>query len=127
MLSLTKLGMRGYRSVLVATIIVATAIITGFLRANAHPPIDIVASNWKFTPATITIEAGQEQTLRLTSSAGVHGIESDELGIKKTTITPNNFVEVTFTPKKAGTYKLYCAVICGPGHPDMLLTIAVKE
>ncbi len=92
----------------------------------AHPTIDVVASNWKFMPNTITIEVGQPATLRLTSTSGVHGIESPELGIKKTTITPNAFAVITFTPTKAGKYKLQCAVMCGPGHADMVLTIVVK-
>jgi cytochrome c oxidase subunit 2 len=95
------------------------------IRQFAHPTIDIVASNWKFTPATITIPVNEPTTLRLTSSSGVHGLQSDELGIPKTTITPGNFQLVTFTPTKAGTYVLHCAVVCGPGHADMTLTIVV--
>jgi cytochrome c oxidase subunit II len=93
--------------------------------ALAHPPIDIVASNWKFIPAKISIPINQPTTLHLTSSSGVHGIESKDLAIEKTTISPGKFVDVTFTPKTAGTYVLHCAVICGPGHPDMTLTIEV--
>ncbi len=94
--------------------------------AAAHPPIDISAANWKFTPNTITVEVGQPVTLRLTAASGVHGIQSDELGIKKTAITTGKFVEVTFTPKTAGTYKIHCAIPCGPGHDDMVITIVVK-
>jgi cytochrome c oxidase subunit II len=94
--------------------------------AAAHPPIDISAANWKFTPAVITVEAGQPVTLRLTAASGVHGIQSDELGIKKTAISPGKFVEVTFTPQKAGTYKIHCAIPCGPGHDEMVITIVVK-
>ena len=100
--------------------IVATAMV-----ASAHPPIDIVASNWKFTPAKISTPVNEPTTLHLTSSSGVHGIESKDLGIKQTTISPGKFVDVTFTPKKAGTYVLHCAVVCGPGHSDMTLTIEV--
>ena len=91
----------------------------------AHPSVDIVASNWKFTPAKISIPVNQETTLRLTSSGGVHGIESSDLGIAKTTIAPGKFELVTFTPKKPGKYVLNCAIVCGPGHPDMTLTIEV--
>lgn len=93
----------------------------------AHPSIDIVASNWKFTPATITVPAGEATTLRLTSSEGVHGIKSDQLGIPDTVIMPGKFVTVTFTPKAAGTYVVHCSVICGAGHPDMALTIKVTK
>jgi uncharacterized protein (DUF305 family) len=93
--------------------------------ALAHPPIDIVAANWKFTPAKISIPVNQPTTLHLTSSSGVHGIESKELGIELTTISPGKPVDVTFTPKTAGTYVLHCAVVCGPGHGNMTLTIEV--
>jgi cytochrome c oxidase subunit II len=97
------------------------------LGSAAHPSIDIVASNWKFTPNVITVPPGEETTLRLTSSEGVHGLKSDELGIGDTTIVPNKFVTVHFTPKKDGTYVVHCSVICGAGHPDMALTIKVRK
>lgn len=97
------------------------------LASAAHPSIDVVASNWKFTPDTITVPAGEPSTLRLTSSEGVHGLKSDELGIPDTTIMPNKFVTVTFTPNAAGTYVVHCSVICGAGHPNMALTIKVQK
>jgi len=101
------------------------AVVASGAAAIAHPSVDIVASNWKFTPAKISIPVNQETTLRLTSSGGVHGIESADLGIAKTTIAPGKFELVTFTPKKPGKYVLNCAIVCGPGHTDMTLTIEV--
>jgi cytochrome c oxidase subunit II len=94
--------------------------------AAARSPIDISAANWKFTPNTITVKAGQTVTLHMTATSGVHGIQSDKLGIKKTAILPGKFVDVTFTPKTPGTYKIHCAIPCGPGHGDMVITIVVK-
>ena len=82
--------------------------------------------NWKFTPNTITLHTGETTTLRFTSSGGVHGVKSDELGIPLTTITPGNFVTVDVTPKKAGTYVLPCQIMCGAGHADMKLTVVVQ-
>ena len=93
--------------------------------ASAHPSIDIAVANWKFTPATITIPVGEPTTLRLTTTSGVHGIKSDDLGIPMTTIPNGKVIEVTFTPKKAGTYVLHCQIFCGPGHADMALTVVV--
>jgi cytochrome c oxidase subunit II len=107
------------------TVAVCCGILASAQVALAHPTIDIVASNWKFTPAKITIPVNDPTTLRLTSASGVHGLESADLGIAKTTITPGTFQLVTFTPTKPGTYVLHCAVICGPGHADMMLTIVV--
>jgi cytochrome c oxidase subunit 2 len=101
------------------------AAILAAVAAYAHPTIDIVASNWKFTPAKITVPVNEETTLNLTSTSGVHGIKSDDLKISDTTISPGKFVLVKFTPTKAGTYVVHCSVVCGPGHPDMALTIVV--
>jgi cytochrome c oxidase subunit II len=105
--------------------IVAAAAASVPITASAHPSIDIAVANWKFTPSTITIPMGEPTTLRLTSTSGVHGIKSDDLGIPMTTIPNGKVIEVTFTPKKAGTYVLPCQIFCGPGHADMKLTIVV--
>lgn len=96
------------------------------LPALAHPTVDVVASNWKFIPATVEMHVGETTVLHLTSSGGVHGIQSDDLGIPQTTIPPGKFVDVSVTPKKAGTYQVHCSIVCGAGHGDMVLTIEVK-
>jgi cytochrome c oxidase subunit 2 len=116
---------QGFRKALLPLALVVGVVAAAAQLALAHPTIDIVASNWKFTPATITVPVNEPTKLRVTSSSGVHGLESAELGIPKTTITPGNFQIITFTPTKAGTYVLHCAVVCGPGHGDMTLTIVV--
>jgi len=114
------------RIVAVVTVLSALAITSMYRPAPAHPSIDVVASNWKFTPNTITLHTGETTTLRFTSSGGVHGVKSDELGIPLTTITPGNFVTVDVTPKKTGTYVLPCQIMCGAGHADMKLTVVVQ-
>ena len=115
-----------HKTFLALTLAVAAAIGAGTVYASAHPPIDIVASNWKFTPSTVTVPLGEATTFHLTSSGGVHGLKSDDLGIAQTTIQPGKFVDVTFTPKKAGTFVIPCSIFCGPGHPNMGLTVIVK-
>jgi cytochrome c oxidase subunit II len=95
--------------------------------AATSPSIGIVASNWKFTPNTIQVHAGQATTLRFTSTEGVHGIQSDELGIPMTAIAPGSTKTVTITPKKTGKYVLHCAIMCGAGHANMTLTINVVQ
>ncbi|HEU5480717.1 MAG TPA: cupredoxin domain-containing protein [Candidatus Tumulicola sp.] len=92
---------------------------------SANPTVNVVASNWKFTPSTIELHVGQTTTLRLTSSEGVHGLQSDELGIPLTTIAPGAAKAVTVTAKKPGTYVLHCAIMCGAGHANMTLTVNV--
>lgn len=107
-------------------VLAAVAVLALATPAIAHPTVDVVASNWKFTPATVEMHVGETTVMHITSSGGVHGIKSDELGIAQTTITPGNFVDVSVTPKKAGTYKIYCSIVCGAGHGDMILTVEVK-
>jgi cytochrome c oxidase subunit 2 len=120
-----------FARLLVAGAIASFAIAGGLAalpaRAGAHAPFDVVASNFTFAPAKITTHVGEKTTLRLTSSGGVHGLESKELGIPQTVVAPGKTVAVTFTPKKAGTYKLQCAIQCGTGHDKMVLEVAVKQ
>ena len=113
-------GARAFQA-LFAALILTTSL------ATAASPISIVASNWKFTPNTITLKVGVPQTLHLTSAQGVHGLQSSDLGIKQTMIMPSTPVDVTVTPKKAGTYVLHCAIMCGAGHPNMTLTVKVTK
>ena len=95
------------------------------LAASSQPGISITASDWKFTPGTITVHLNRPVTLQLTSKEGVHGLVSPELGIPNTMIVPNGRVTVTFTPKKLGTYVVHCSVMCGAGHPNMKLVVKV--
>lgn len=95
--------------------------------APASTPIDISASNWAFTPATITLHAGVPAQLRFTSKEGVHGVASPELGIPKTMLIPGKAVTLTVTPAKTGVYKVPCAVVCGAGHDKMILTVDVVQ
>jgi cytochrome c oxidase subunit II len=103
-----------------------TAIFMAFTTwvALADPSIDIVASNWKFTPSTIELHVSQTTTLRVRSAEGIHGLQSDDLGIAQTTIS-GTWTTIQVTPKKAGTYVLHCAVFCGAGHQNMTLIVKV--
>ena len=92
---------------------------------SSAPPLAVTASNYKFAPSMITVQVDQAVTLDLTSTEGVHGIQSSDLGIPATTIVPGRTKTVTFTPKKTGTFLIHCTVPCGPGHADMVLTVKV--
>ena len=110
-----------------AVVAMSTAPLVYVAPASAHPTVDIAVANWKFTPAKIQAHVGEQMTLRFTSSEGVHGVESADLGIPKTTIPPGKVTEVSFTPKKAGTYVIHCAILCGDGHDKMTLTVEVQS
>ncbi len=87
--------------------------------------VNVEAQNWRFAPAEITVHVNRPVTLELKSASGVHGLQSSELGIPLTTITPAATKSVTFTPTKIGTYVLHCAIPCGAGHATMTFTIKV--
>lgn len=93
----------------------------------AHPATDIVVKNWSFTPATVEAHVGEPTVLRFSSSEGVHGVEAADIGLAKAIITPGKVSEVTFTPKKEGTFAVHCAVVCGEGHDKMVLTVKVVK
>lgn len=107
-------------------LVLAALCLAGNAVASASSSIAIVASDWKFTPNHITLKVGVAQDLSLSSSQGVHGLQSDELGIAQTLIMPGKTTVITVTPKKAGTYVLHCAIQCGAGHENMTLTVTVK-
>jgi cytochrome c oxidase subunit 2 len=88
--------------------------------------INITASNWKFTPGTITVHVNQVTTLHFISKEGVHGIASAALGIANTFAMPNA-TAVTFTPHKPGTYVLHCTMPCGQGHAQMTLIVKIVQ
>ena len=91
------------------------------------PVINVVATaDQKFAPDHVVLHVSKRQTLRFTSASGVHGIASADLGIPSTMITPDKPASVSVTPKKTGTYKIPCSIVCGPGHADMALTVEVK-
>ncbi len=107
--------------------VTATAVSPTPLPAATHPIVIVAASNWKFTPNTIALRVGEMARVRLVSAQGVHGLQSADLGIPLTVMQPGAGVIVNVTPKKAGVYVLHCAIMCGPGHPNMTLTITVTE
>ncbi|MDQ2858238.1 MAG: cupredoxin domain-containing protein [Candidatus Eremiobacteraeota bacterium] len=115
------------RSFFVGSVICAASLCALPVLAATHPATDIAVKNWSFTPATVEAHVGEPTVLRFTSSEGVHGVESADVGLAKETIAPGKVSEVTFTPKKEGTYSVHCAVVCGEGHDKMVLTVKVVK
>ena len=105
------------------------AALSAFAVANvqAEETITIVAVPSKFTPATITLHRGVTTKLVFAQTQGVHGIQSDDLGIPQTTLEPGKDVSLEVTPQKAGTYVLHCQIVCGEDHANMTLKVIVAE
>jgi cytochrome c oxidase subunit 2 len=86
--------------------------------------IEVKAARFSFEPAEITVKAGNQVDLVLTSDDVPHGLRIRELNIN-VKASKGKAGEVKFTPQKAGTFKGTCSVFCGSGHGKMTLTIHV--
>jgi len=117
-----SLGARSFAIIGLAT----AAIFARPILTAASPTVDVAVKNWSFTPATIEARVGEPTALRFTSTEGVHGVESTQIGLAKTMIVPGKASEVSFTPKTAGTFAVHCAIVCGAGHEKMVMTVKVS-
>lgn len=91
----------------------------------AAPQTVTITASTNFSPSVITVKAGEPVTLKFVGNSGVHGVESKDLGIAATTITPGSTKTVTFTPQKPGTYTVHCTIMCGPNHAQMAVVVKV--
>ncbi|MEO7039138.1 MAG: cupredoxin domain-containing protein [Candidatus Elarobacter sp.] len=117
-------------AILIASVVLASATVAASPAKpgpKALPVVSIVATaEQKFVPDHVVLHVGKAQTLRFTSTGGVHGVQSTDLGIPSTMIAPGKPVSLSVTPQKTGTYKIPCSIVCGPNHADMALTVEVK-
>src|ERR1700739_3226777 len=88
--------------------------------------ITITAVPSTFSPTTITLHRGVTTELVFSHTQGVHAIESDALGIPRTTLSPGKDVTIDVTPSKDGTFVLHCEIVCGQDHDSMALTVNVE-
>jgi cytochrome c oxidase subunit 2 len=117
-------------AIVLGGVVLATAAVPASAAKPAPKPLPVInivaTADQKFAPDHIVLHVGKRQTLSFTSAGGVHGVGSADLGIPATMITADKPVVVTVTPKKAGSYKVPCTIVCGAGHADMALTVDVK-
>lgn len=85
----------------------------------------ITATQWSFSPNTITVKQGDTVRLRVTSLDVPHGILIDGYNINKV-LNPNETVMFEFVADKKGTFNFRCSVQCGAGHPTMTGRLIVE-
>jgi mono/diheme cytochrome c family protein/plastocyanin len=83
------------------------------------------AGGW--SPAAITIPAGQPLHLELATDDMKHGFAVGHLDSPAVEILPGQTAETTLTFTKPGKYVYYCTVWCGPGHWRMRGVIEVTN
>ena len=86
---------------------------------------DVVASQFAFSPDTLTVNVGDTVVINLTSSDVPHGFSLSDFGISET-ITPGKTKTVEFVADQAGTFSFTCSVVCGAGHSGMRGSLVVN-
>jgi len=81
--------------------------------------IDVIASRFKFEPATITVAQGDSIRLRLRSTDRTHGIAIKAFRVKALIPKMGETVTVEFVADQAGTFDFTCSEYCGTGHAGM--------
>ncbi len=86
----------------------------------------ILAKNWVFEPATITVKKGDTVKLNIKSVDVNHGLTIAAFNVS-TKLNPGETETVEFVADKAGSFSFFCSVFCGSGHREMKGTLIVTE
>jgi cytochrome c oxidase subunit 2 len=81
--------------------------------------IDVVASQFKFEPATISVAEGDRVRLRLRSADRAHGIGIKAFRVKALIPRMGEVVSVEFVADRAGAFDITCSEYCGNRHSAM--------
>lgn len=92
--------------------------------------IDVIASRFRFEPATISVAQGDNVRLRLHSADRTHGLAIKAFRVKALIPKTGEVVTVEFVADQAGTFDITCSEYCGSGHAGMkskLVVLAKKK
>lgn len=81
--------------------------------------IDVVASRFRFEPATISVVQGERVRLRMRSADVTHSFAVKAFRVKALIPKGSEAVTVEFVADQAGTFEVTCAEYCGSGHSGM--------
>lgn len=84
---------------------------------NRHFRIE--ASSFRYSPATIAVNAGDHVTIDLVSTDVVHGLYVDGYDLQ-VTADPGRTASLSFVATRAGMFRFRCSVTCGSMHPFMI-------
>lgn len=87
--------------------------------------IRVEASNWAFTPSTITAKVGEKVKLQLVGVSGNHGLGATDLGLD-VKFNEGETVTADLPTDKAGIFPFRCNVLCGEGHRAMTGAIVIE-
>ena len=111
---------------------IAAALLILFLPLSlpVSNPVDRVilveASMFQFSPAEITVNAGDRVTIELVATDVVHGFSIDGYDFNLTA-EPGQTVSKTFVADNSGSFRFRCSVACGNLHPFMIGKLQVGQ
>ncbi|MBI4144785.1 cupredoxin domain-containing protein [Candidatus Woesearchaeota archaeon] len=87
---------------------------------------EIVAKQFSFEPALVTVDKGDLVELYITSADVTHGIRIPAFRAGGT-LRPGVTTKVAFVPDKIGMFEFRCNSYCGTGHAEMIGAVEVVE
>ena len=87
--------------------------------------IEIIASQFEFTPSEIEVVVGVSVRLLVRSADVEHGIAIPTLGIGTVIPPGGDPVAIDFVASEPGRHQFVCSVFCGAGHGRMSGTLSV--
>ena len=91
--------------------------------ANAAAPTDrtfhILASQFEYNPAILSVNPGDRVTIELAATDVVHGLSIDGYNLAITS-DPGQTARLSFVADRQGSFRFRCTVTCGNLHPFMI-------
>ena len=99
--------------------------VNGVAEVEDVTTIDVVASQFQFEPATITVAQGDTVRLRLHSADRTHGLAIKPFRVNALIPKTGEAVTVEFVADQAGAFDITCSEHCCSGHAGMRGTLIV--
>lgn len=93
------------------------------LPAAQDNEVQFILTNFQFDKPEYRVTAGEAVKLTLINKQGTHGVYIERADINLDKANPS--AEITFDAP--GEYVMYCSVMCGLGHSDMVAKLIVEE
>lgn len=98
--------------------------------ANAAAPTDrtfhILASQFEYNPAILSVNPGDRVTIELAATDVVHGLSIDGYNLAITS-DPGQTARLSFVADRQGSFRFRCTVTCGNLHPFMIGKLKVGQ
>ena len=98
--------------------------------ANAAAPTDktfhILASQFEYNPAILSVNPGDRVTIELAATDVVHGLSIDGYNLAITS-DPGQTARLSFVADRQGSFRFRCTVTCGNLHPFMIGKLQVGQ